>query len=199
MLKTEQDIINVIEKDNFMMDILKSAQTLHLDDWWICAGFVRSKIWDVIHGFEDATSLPDIDLIYFDPLDMSETSEKNLEDRLHQTHANIPWSVKNQARMHLVNNVSSYQSSVDAMSKFPETATALGVTLSKNDEVVLSAPCGIEDVLQCVVTPTAYFTADEALMKVFLERVHLKQWSETWRHVKYYKGGASIGNKDSYI
>ena len=38
---------------------------------------------------------------------------------------------KNQARMHVVNNMLPYSSSVDAISKFPETATALGVTLDE--------------------------------------------------------------------
>ncbi len=30
------------------MEILETANSLNLPDWWICAGFVRSKIWDTL-------------------------------------------------------------------------------------------------------------------------------------------------------
>ncbi|AND41468.1 nucleotidyltransferase family protein [Cytobacillus oceanisediminis] len=50
MLKNEEDVIKVIQCDEKMMEIIKVASTLNLPDWWICAGFVRSKIWDVLHG-----------------------------------------------------------------------------------------------------------------------------------------------------
>ena len=40
-----------------MMDLLKGAKSLNLPDWWICAGFVRSKIWDVLHGFDERTTI----------------------------------------------------------------------------------------------------------------------------------------------
>ena len=46
--------------------------------------------------------------------------------------------------MHVVNNMPPYSSSVNAISKFPETATALGVTLDELNNVILTAPCGIE-------------------------------------------------------
>src|SRR5690625_6848995 len=61
--------------------------------------------------------------------------------------------------MHLLNNVTPYKSSVDAISKFPETATALGVKLSIKGKLIVTTPCGIDDVLQCKVKPTAYFMA----------------------------------------
>ena len=65
-IKTEQDIIKLIQNDTWMMGILQTAKSLQLPDWWICAGFVRSKIWDVLHGYEVRTLTPDIDIIYFD-------------------------------------------------------------------------------------------------------------------------------------
>lgn len=69
---------------------------------------------------------------------------KQLEQKLKGMNPDIPWSVKNEARMHIVNNIPPYTSSVDAISKFPETATALGLALDERNDVVLAAPCGIE-------------------------------------------------------
>jgi hypothetical protein len=66
MLIDEEKIISLISEDVWMMAILKSAKSLDLPDWWICAGFVRSKIWDTLHDFRVRTPIPDIDVIYFD-------------------------------------------------------------------------------------------------------------------------------------
>lgn len=67
-MKTKEDIIDVIREDSWMMEILRVARTLNLPDWWVCAGFVRSKIWDVLHGFSVRTPLQDVDVIYYDPV-----------------------------------------------------------------------------------------------------------------------------------
>src|SRR5690625_2648685 len=140
-----------------MMDVLNDVKKLQLPDWWVCAGFVRSKIWDVLHFFSERTPLPDIDVIYYDTADMSEFIEKELQNQLKEYNPTIPWSVKNQARMHHKNKVPPYSSSVDAISKFPETATALGVRIDVEEKLILTAPCGIHDVLNLQIKPTPYF------------------------------------------
>jgi hypothetical protein len=183
-LKTEQDIINLVEKDDWMMDILKAAKILDLNDWWVCAGFVRSKIWDTLHGFEKRTPLGDIDVVYFDPVNIEKSIEKNYEKQLQELLPGQPWSVKNEARMHLVSDFEAYGSAVDAISKFPETVTALGVKLNEENEVVLTAPCGIEDVLNMEVKPSKIFTETESRKARYNERILKKKWQETWNQVK---------------
>ncbi|RJR09850.1 nucleotidyltransferase family protein [Candidatus Parcubacteria bacterium] len=184
MLKNEEDIIRIIEQDRWMMEILKTARTLDLPDWWVCAGFVRSKIWDTLHHFKERTELPDIDVIYFDPQMRGEAAEKELEAKLATIHPGIPWSVKNQVRMHQVNNLEPYSSSVDAISKFPETATALGVKLDKHDTVILAAPCGVEDVLELKLRPTEFFTKTEERKKIFEDRILKKNWQSIWHKIE---------------
>lgn len=183
-LQTEQDIIKLIENDKWVMDILKSAQTLNLPDWWVCAGFVRAKIWDTLHKLPIRTALPDVDVIYFDETNRDEKIEKQLEHKLKQINDSIPWSVKNEARMHVINNIPPYESSVDAMSKFPETATALGVSLDIHNNVILAAPCGIEDVLNLVIKPTPYFAQSAERLHIFNRRVETKNWKSIWNRVK---------------
>lgn len=180
----EENVILLIHNDQWMMDILKAAQSLNLPDWWICAGFVRSKIWDTLHGFTNRTPIPDIDLIYFDSTNLDESEEKRLEERLLSQLPNIPWSVKNEARMHIRNNLAPYSSSIDAISKFPETATALGVKLSDKDQVILTAPCGISDVVNLIVKPTPFFTETEERLKIYEDRIAKKNWNVIWTNVK---------------
>jgi hypothetical protein len=185
-VKNEADIIQHIREDKWMMDLLSAAQALQLPDWWICAGFVRSKIWDVLHSFNVRTPLPDIDVIYFDPIHLDETEEKRLEEKLKIIHPHIPWSVKNQARMHLVNNIPPYSSSIDAISKFPETATALGLTLDDQNQIVFTAPCGIEDLIHCVVKPTSFFMQSKERAAIYEARLVKKNWRATWSKVTIF-------------
>ncbi|HDR7491770.1 TPA: nucleotidyltransferase family protein [Bacillus cereus] len=179
-IQTEQDIIRLIENDEWMMNVLQMAKSLELPDWWICAGFVRSKIWDTLHDYEAKTAMPDVDVIYYDSLHQDEIYEQSLETKLMNIDATIPWSVKNQARMHVVNNMPPYSSSVNAMSKFPETATALGVTLDELNNVILTAPCGIEDVLSLQVKPTAHFLKSKERLHMYKNRVIKKNWQSKW-------------------
>lgn len=183
MLETEKDIIKIIQQDKWMMELLKIARALNLPDWWICAGFVRSKIWDVLHDFNERTPMPDIDVIYYDPTNIDGKVERELEEKLRKLLPMIPWSVKNQARMHIVNNIPPYDSAVDAISKFPETATALGVKLDEEDNIILTAPHGIEDVVNMKVTPTPFFDESTERMMIYEKRVRNKNWKSIWTQV----------------
>ena len=186
MLSSEEDIVRIIGEDADMMEILRAAKSLDLPDWWICAGFVRSKIWDTLHGFSEKSVLADVDVVYFDERHMDEVVEKKLEEELKSILPNVPWSVKNEARMHVVNNLPPYVSSVDAISKFPETATALGVKLDKEGNVVLTAPWGIKDVLHLEVKPTPHFIENKELAAIYEERIVKKNWQSVWKQVKVY-------------
>jgi hypothetical protein len=184
IITNEREIIVLIQEDKWMMELLKSAQTLKLPDWWICAGFVRSKIWDVQQGFDERTTIPDIDVIYYDQTNIEKSVEKEYEDVLKRLLPTIPWSVKNQARMHSVNYSSPYTSSIDAISRFPETATALGVKLDDRDNVILTAPHGIEDVVNLRVKPTPSFCENKEQMKIYEQRIRKKNWQVVWSRVE---------------
>lgn len=182
----EQGIVSIIQSDPWMMGMLKTVNSLDLPDWWICAGFVRSKIWDHLHDFSERTPIPDIDVIFFDQTTMDELVEKKYEAKLRTLMPDCPWSVKNEARMHIRNNMRPYTSSVDAISKFPETATALGVKLDGDNNVILTAPWGISDVVQFEVRPTPFFIENEERMKLYKERIAKKNWKSTWNRIKVY-------------
>jgi uncharacterized protein len=186
MLNNTDDVIELIRGDERMMEIIKIASTLNLPDWWICAGFVRSKIWDTLHGFNERTETPDVDVIYFDNKNMDKNFEKELENKLVSMMPTIPWSVKNQARMHMIKNLAPYTSSEDAISRFPETVTALGVKLNKENNLVLTAPWGLEDVINLEVKPTPYFMETKELAAIYEERLIKKNWKSVWHKIKVH-------------
>ncbi|GIP26000.1 hypothetical protein J23TS9_11300 [Paenibacillus sp. J23TS9] len=184
IIKNERDIIQLVQEDTWMMDILYTAKTLQLPDWWVCAGFVRSKIWDVLHEFSDRTPLPDVDVVYFDPNCCDEAVEKELEKKLFSINPHVPWSVKNEARMHLINNMPPFTSSVDAIANFPETVTSLGLTLGEHNQLILTAPHGIQDVIDMTVRSTPYYVQSKDHAEIYERRVMKKNWSQTWHQVK---------------
>ncbi|WP_455662877.1 nucleotidyltransferase family protein [Pradoshia sp.] len=179
-VKTEADILSIIRQDRWMMGTLEAASSLQMPDWWICAGFVRTKIWDVLHGYAHPTPLSDIDFIYFDGEHAEESREKEIERQLKQLLPGRPWSVKNEARMHVVNGLAPYVSAGDAVSKFPETATAVAVKLDEQGELQLVAPWGIDDLIRMKVRPTPSFAESKELMSIYESRMKRKKWKERW-------------------
>lgn len=180
----ENDLIKLVESDEWMMEVLKQAQMLQLPDWWICAGFVRSKVWDVLHEFSERTPIDDVDVIYYDPSRIDEEYEKQLEKELNTVRPDIPWSVKNQARMHHINNLPPYDSASDGIAHFPETVTALGVSLTEEGKVLLAAPHGVEDVFSMQVRAIPFFRKEPKLQEVYRHRVKKKNWQLTWPRVE---------------
>jgi uncharacterized protein len=179
-LKTETDVLRIISEDKWMMDILRSVRMLGLKDWCICAGFVRTKIWDTIHEYTERTELSDIDVVFFDKEMTDERIEKELEAHLAKIHQGLPWSVKNQARMHVINDIPPYTSTEDAISKFPETATALGVAIEADGNLRLIAPHSIHDALELKIRPTPFFRTSKRLMRIFENRLVSKSWHSVW-------------------
>lgn len=131
----EQRIIEWVKSDEMRMSALYVVRTLNLPDWAIAAGFVRNLVWD--HLFKRKTCVNDIDVIYFCRSDASAERDFTLEKRLRELDSSLPWSVKNQARMHLKHGDSPYQSTLDAMQFWPEKQTSIGVTLNDEGAIVV--------------------------------------------------------------
>jgi len=186
---TKKDVVQLIRNDEWMMEILRITRTLDLQDWYIGAGFIRSKVWDTLHGYSKRTSLPDVDVIYFDKTDFSADEANNestkaeilYEERLKKLLPEVKWSVTNQARMHLFHNTAPYKSSEDALNEWVETATCVGVKLENNDLLTLSAPRGVEDLVNLVLRPSIN-TPDK--VATFYQRIKDKKWLEKWPKLK---------------
>ncbi|WP_028672469.1 nucleotidyltransferase family protein [Saccharospirillum impatiens] len=174
-MKRETLIAQWITADPMRMEALTLASTLGLKDWCLAAGFVRNLVWDKTHGFSNATTLNDIDLIYFDAEDVSESREKALERHLYAMAA-LPWSVKNQARMHHRNSDSPYTSTADAMSYWVEVETAVGARIDTEGHITIVAPLGIDRLFDYTITPNVKRLKPNA----FKQRMHDKNWLKTW-------------------
>lgn len=180
MVDYENKLKSIIENDIYMMSILKAVEKLNLEDAWVCAGFIRNKVWDILHNI--TTPLNDIDVIYFDTTDTSSEKEKQLEKELELLLPDQPWSVKNQARMHLISGFKPFTSSYDGVAHFPETPTATAVRMC-DQNIEIMTPYGLQDLFEMRVTPTSIFQGDNELHSTFVERIKKKKWNEIWENL----------------
>lgn len=174
--------MRLIISDDWMMHVLHTTRSLGLPDWCVCAGFIRSKVWDHLHGFE-RTRLPDVDMVYFDPNHINESAEKEYERILLGLDASVPWSVKNQARMHTKNEHVPYTSTADGLSNFPEVCTAIGAYLDLNGQVKLVAPYGVDDLVNLIVRPTPFFISQDK-RDIYEQRITSKGWNARWHRLQ---------------
>jgi len=93
----------------------------------------------------------------------------------------MPWSVKNQARMHLRNDDAPYASCADAIRCWPETASAVAVKTDAAGELRLLAPLGLDDLLAGIIRPTPRF---KSKMGIFRERQAKKDWRSVWPQLR---------------
>lgn len=172
----EKDILELIKKDVWMMDVLETARGFDLPHWMIGAGFVRNKIWDYLHGFDnDKVPTADIDLIYFDKRGNNEHEDIEFSKKVSKS-TGINWEIINQAYAHVWHNRGEYKSAEEALSEWVETPTCIAVRLNKDNTLSLFAPHGIDDLVNLIVRPSP----NNFDKKAYLERQTKKRWKEKW-------------------
>ena len=179
LLHDAADILALIAADPWMMRALEAAATLRLPDCWLVAGFVRAKVWDALHGYATRTMPGDIDVVFFDPARPPEADAK-IETALKKINSGYPWEVCNQAHMHRYNDDAPYEDSVDAISRWAETVSTIGVRIAGNGRLELAAPHGVDDLFAMVIRPTPH---PDAKREVFEKRLAEKDWRRLWPKV----------------
>lgn len=181
---SEQDyrdrLEGILRSDPWSMDVLGTVKSLRLPDWAIGAGFVRALVWDRLSG-NSRTRLEDVDVLYFDPNDLSKEREKELQQELLDIRPEVPWSVKNQARMHTRNRTAAYRSTEDAMRFWLETPTAVAVRLEPDGRLAVLAPYGLGDLFRMIIRPTP---KARLRMDQFENRLSQKPWLGIWPELK---------------
>lgn len=144
---------------------------------------MRNCIWDFLHGYSISTRSDDVDVVYFDQNDKLKRHDEDIEMQLRSVVPNINWSVKNQARMHVANKERPYASLAAAISRWPETATALIVRLRDNDSLEFIAPFGFDDLLTLTLRATPAFKDRKSVIEA---RMNGKNWVEIWPRLRVH-------------
>ena len=179
-------LTEIIMADKVRLRLLCHVAQLDLPDCWIGAGFVRSAVWDRLHGNPPQTAWEDIDVVWYCRDRAPATADEAIEARLRGIEPSVNWSVKNQARMHTRNGDAPYVSVADAISRWPETATAIAIRQA-GVAIEAIAPHGLSDLFSLILRPTPAFSGEKTSM--FIERVRHKQWLERWPKLIMTTGG----------
>lgn len=169
-----------LKADAERLRLLRVLADLHLPDAWLAAGFVRNLVWDRLHGHAESTPLGDLDVIYFDATDSRPERDRALEALLAERAPGWPWSVKNQARMHLRNGDRPYRHCRDAMAHWPEVETALAARLTPAGAIEVISPFAQSGLFALHLTPNPWRPRPEA----FRQRVATKGWLGRWPRLR---------------
>lgn len=172
----------LIAADPWRKRVLRAVRALGLPDCWVGAGFVRALVWDCLHDYSEPTPLDDIDVIYYDAERTDQAMERQQEEQLAAQWPadlrSVPWSVKNQARMHIRNGDAPYKNTADALCHWLETPTAVAVRMDDEGMLELLAPLGVDDLFAMRIAPTPH--AQKRRLDAYRERVLSKPWARQW-------------------
>jgi hypothetical protein len=182
------DITDLITHNPRMMSCLAVLAAHGPDGAWIGAGFVRNAVWDHLSG-QDTEALPlaDLDVVFHDTAIATAEQDAAFEAALCTAAPDLPWSVRNQARMHERNGHRPYRDVADALVHWPETAAAIAARLGPQG-VELLAPFGLDDVLAMVIRPTPAFRTKP---EIPLARLEAKGWRTRWPGLRLIGLGTS--------
>lgn len=167
-------VLDFIRSSPMTMEVLRVMAGIS-GSLWLGGGAVRSLVWNNLTGRSE--SVHDYDVVYFDAQDFSEANEMRILAALKSAlPRSIMLSVKNQARMHLLNGEHPRYSLEGAVGSWPERATSMAFQLIDH-EVRVIAPYGFEDLLNLVIQPTPYHSRGSV---AYLRRLSEKRWLERW-------------------
>jgi HAD superfamily phosphoserine phosphatase-like hydrolase len=181
----EAELQSILLADHWFVDVLRAIRHCDPPNWVVGSGVVRNIVWDHLHGFERRTPVKDVDVAIFDPTDPSRGRDEELEAELQGHLPAVPWEVTNQAGVHLWYErefgtaISPIRSIEDAVSRWPETATAVAVKLLNDDRLDVVAPFGLDDLLQMVLRRNP----KQVTREYFRRRVQSKKIRQTWPKV----------------
>lgn len=174
----EMRLIELVSANERVMRLLRAVRDLDLERWCIAAGTIRNLVWDHLHDYTESTLPSDVDVLIYDPVQTDSSYEERLEELLSVVVPGARWEVVNQATIHVyTGDLEPYASIEDAMSRWADLVTAVGVHLSTDDEIAIVAPGGLDDLFQLRVRPNL---ATPTAATVYQDRMASKGWQTRW-------------------
>lgn len=180
-----QYLNDALKQNPFARAVLATGEEMALPNWYFGAGGVAQTVWNLLHGFEPAAGIKDYDLVYFDPIDLSDEAERQIEEKVARrlSGLDVVVDVKNEARVHLWyaerfgRHLEPYASTEDAIATWPTTASCVGVR-QENDDFMVCAPFGLADLLGMVARPNKTIVTRD----VYEEKV--SRWAARWPRLR---------------
>jgi uncharacterized protein len=174
----------ILRKNEAVFYFLEQAPRFALPNWYVGAGCVTQTVWNWLWERPLLEGIKDIDFVYFDGDDLSETREEEVAETVRSHFRDFPLAldIKNEARVHLWYEkefgypIAAYRSTEDAINSWPTTATSVGVRLEDGFQVY--APFGLNDLFGGVVRPNKAQITE----KIYLDKA--ERWKRHWPGLK---------------
>jgi hypothetical protein len=178
----------LVRGEPWLLGVLAAARACGAPDCWVGGGVLRDLVWDQLDGEFDPARVKDVDVAFYDPGDLTPEADQAVEVALRRLAPQVPWDAKNQASVHLWYEqrfgfaVEPLRSAADGVATWPETATAVAVRLDDNDQLQITAACGLQDLLQGVCRRNPRRVGVEW----YRHRVQAKQVATRWPDVQIH-------------
>jgi hypothetical protein len=178
------ELVEIIEGNSWFMDVLRAVRELPLSEWCIGAGVIRNIVWDHLHSYSTPSPLADADAAFFDLGDLGRERDYLLQAQLAREFPDVPWEVTNQAGVHLWFEehfgypVEALQSLHEAVASWPETATSVGVRLTRSNAIEVFAPLGLDDLFGMIVRRNPKRVSEATYLKRIADKRYLERWPQ---------------------
>jgi hypothetical protein len=149
------ELAELIGSCSWLLNVLTAVREAELPDAWVGAGVLRDLVWGQLYGDGfDPQAVRDVDVAFFDPDDLTRSTDAAATERLRRREPTVPWEATNQAAVHTwyqstfnTGPVPALHSIADAVATWPETATCVAVRLDRANTLHVCAPFGLDDLL----------------------------------------------------
>jgi hypothetical protein len=170
-----------LSQNQRVLEVLERAAALDLPQWYLTAGCLFQKVWNVVTGRPAEHGIRDYDLFYFNAADLSWEAEDAVIRAADRAFADVPVvvEVRNEARVHLWYEArfgvpcQPFRTTEDAIDAFAATTCCLGARLLPNGEWQVYAPHGT-DVFDLVPRPNPVLAPEDVY------RQKAKRWQRQW-------------------
>ena len=179
-------LINILLQSDLISDAFERATQLNLPNWYIGAGCIAQSVWNHFHGYSLESFIGDVDLVYFEPTDLSFEAEDAVIQQAAKYFGgfSLPVDIKNQARVHLWYEekfgykISPYKSVEQAIDTWPTTSTTVALRPSGSTYAVY-APYGLDDLFSLTIRPNKVQVTKE------IYQAKCQKWGKCWPKLKF--------------
>lgn len=180
------DLSKIIKRNKSLFEVIEIASFSQKEKFYIGAGAIAQTIWNSIFGNDLNYGIEDVDIVYFNRKDISNTGENITKVHLTQllNHTLYSIDIKNQARVHLWYkdkfgyDIEPITSMINAVNRWPTTCTSISLRLDNNKNLEVYAPFGLDDLFLGIVRPNKKQITEE----IFNKKV--RKWLSKWPDLK---------------
>lgn len=150
-------LTEILLGDDWFVSVLGAVREVFGDSAYIAAGAISDVVWDHRSEMIDHDSVSDVEVVYFDPSDVSQERDYQYERELELLLPSEKWEVTNQAGVHncyhlrFGGRIRPYSSLEYAVSTYPEYSVCVDFRLTSDGGMEVVAPHELEDLFDMKV------------------------------------------------